>query len=55
MPSQNNSTGFAIVFSWLAFAADRFPGHAAWLDGSWKLHRIEDRNTAAVTWVCSTT
>lgn len=20
---------------------DRFPGHSAWLDGSWKLHRIE--------------
>ncbi len=29
---------------------DRFPGHAAWLNGAWKLHRIEDRKTAAVTW-----
>ena len=29
---------------------DRFPGHAAWLDGSWKLHRIEDRKTNATTW-----
>lgn len=29
---------------------DRFPGHAAWLDGSWKLHRIEDRKSGAVTW-----
>lgn len=29
---------------------DRFPGHAAWLDGSWKLHRIEDRKTDKVTW-----
>lgn len=22
---------------------DRFPGHAAWLDGNWKLHRIENK------------
>ena len=22
---------------------DRFPGHAAWIDGDWKLHRIEDK------------
>ncbi|SKA97263.1 Arylsulfatase A [Prosthecobacter debontii] len=22
---------------------DHFPGHSAWLDGSWKLHRIEDK------------
>lgn len=22
---------------------NRFPGHSAWLDGSWKLHRIEDK------------
>ncbi|MCI0463794.1 MAG: sulfatase-like hydrolase/transferase [Gemmataceae bacterium] len=29
---------------------DRFPGHAAWLDGSWKLHRIENLKTNAVTW-----
>lgn len=29
---------------------DRFPGHAAWLDGSWKLHRIEDRKTNEVSW-----
>lgn len=21
---------------------DRFPGHAAWIDGNWKLHRMED-------------
>ncbi len=21
---------------------DRFPGHSAWIDGDWKLHRIED-------------
>ncbi|MBM3892466.1 MAG: hypothetical protein FJ388_25395 [Verrucomicrobia bacterium] len=26
-----------------------FPGHAAWLDGDWKLHRIEDRK-GAVKW-----
>ncbi len=29
---------------------DQFPGHAAWLDGSWKLHRIEDKKTHAVKW-----
>lgn len=29
---------------------DEFPGHAAWLDGSWKLHRIEDRKTKRLTW-----
>lgn len=22
----------------------QFPGHSAWLDGQWKLHRIEDKN-----------
>jgi len=29
---------------------DRFPGHAAWVDGSWKLHRIENPKTGAVAW-----
>jgi arylsulfatase A-like enzyme len=29
---------------------DRFPGHAAWLDGAWKLHRIEDRQSNQVSW-----
>ncbi len=24
-----------------AYPLDRFPGHAAWIDGDWKLHRIE--------------
>lgn len=32
------------------YPLDRFPGHAAWLDNSWKLHRIEDRKTAHVSW-----
>jgi arylsulfatase A-like enzyme len=27
-----------------------FPGHAAWLDWPWKLHRIEDRKTGDVAW-----
>ena len=31
-------------------ALDQFPGHAAWLDGSWKLHRIEDKKQQAVKW-----
>ncbi len=29
---------------------NRFPGHAAWLEGNWKLHRIEDSKTHHVTW-----
>ena len=29
---------------------NRFPGHAAWLDGNWKLHRIEDAKTHHITW-----
>ncbi len=24
-----------------AYPTDRFPGHSAWIDGDWKLHRIE--------------
>jgi arylsulfatase len=32
------------------YPTDHFPGHAAWLDGSWKLHRIENRKTGKVTW-----
>lgn len=27
-------------------ATDRFPGHAAWLDGDWKLHRIQGKRGA---------
>jgi arylsulfatase A-like enzyme len=27
-----------------------FPGHSAWLDGSWKLHRIEDPKNDKVRW-----
>jgi arylsulfatase A-like enzyme len=26
------------------YPLDRFPGHAAWLDWPWKLHRIENEN-----------
>lgn len=29
---------------------DKFPGHAAWLDGSWKLHRIETAKSNGVKW-----
>jgi arylsulfatase A-like enzyme len=29
---------------------DQFPGHAAWLDGSWKLHRVERPKGAGVRW-----
>lgn len=28
----------------------KFPGHAAWLDGKWKLHRIEDAKSGEVDW-----
>jgi arylsulfatase A-like enzyme len=31
-------------------ALDKFPGHAAWLDGSWKLHRIEAAKADGVRW-----
>jgi arylsulfatase A-like enzyme len=29
---------------------DMFPGHAAWLDNSWKLHRIESKKDHTVKW-----
>jgi hypothetical protein len=29
------------------YSKDLFPGHAAWLDGNWKLHRIADRTGRA--------
>ena len=29
---------------------DDFPGHAAWLDGVWKLHRIENKQNHMVKW-----
>jgi hypothetical protein len=32
------------------FPLDNFPGHAAWLDRGWKLHRIESKTGAAATW-----
>ena len=34
------------------FADDVFPGHAAWLDWPWKLHRIENvkKDAPGVTW-----
>lgn len=31
------------------YPADNFPGHAAWLDGDWKLHRIQNKQ-GAVKW-----
>ncbi len=32
------------------YPLDKFPGHAAWLDGSWKLHRIENAKSVDVKW-----
>ncbi len=29
------------------YASDAFPGHAAWIDGDWKLHRIAGKNGKA--------
>jgi hypothetical protein len=29
------------------YPEDRYPGHAAWLDWPWKLHRIEDKEDAS--------
>jgi arylsulfatase A-like enzyme len=29
---------------------NKFPGHAAWLDWPWKLHRIEDPKSGDVSW-----
>ncbi len=31
------------------FSTDKFPGHSAWIDGDWKLHRIEDE-AGGVRW-----
>lgn len=31
------------------FPIDSFPGHAAWIDGDWKLHRIANKQ-GEVTW-----
>ena len=30
------------------YPTDQFPGHAAWIDGDWKLHRIEAKGK--ITW-----
>lgn len=32
-----------------AYPPDDFPGHSAWIDGDWKLHRIADKN-GNVSW-----
>jgi arylsulfatase A-like enzyme len=32
------------------FPLDRFPGHAAWLDRGWKLHRHESKDGGTPTW-----
>lgn len=29
---------------------NKFPGHSAWVDGKWKLHRMEDAKTGDVEW-----
>jgi arylsulfatase A-like enzyme len=37
------------ALEWKA-GADSFPGHSAWLDGDWKLHRIEAKTGGEVRW-----
>lgn len=32
------------------YPTNKFPGHSAWIDGKWKLHRIEDPKTGDVDW-----
>jgi arylsulfatase A-like enzyme len=32
------------------YPLDKFPGHSAWLDGTWKLHRIENAKSDGVKW-----
>jgi arylsulfatase A-like enzyme len=32
------------------YPLDTFPGHAAWLDASWKLHRIDTAKSKGVQW-----
>lgn len=32
------------------YPMDSFPGHSAWIHEDWKIHRMENRETGAVTW-----
>jgi arylsulfatase A-like enzyme len=32
------------------YPEDKFPGHSAWLDGNWKLHRIEPKGGGSPKW-----
>jgi arylsulfatase A-like enzyme len=32
------------------YSSDDFPGHAALIDGDWKLHRIEDKKKGKLSW-----
>jgi arylsulfatase A-like enzyme len=32
------------------FPPQKFPGHSAWVDGNWKLHRIEHPKSGTVNW-----
>ncbi|MCB1232270.1 MAG: sulfatase-like hydrolase/transferase [Verrucomicrobiae bacterium] len=33
-----------------SYPLDSFPGHSAWIDGDWKLHRIQNQKTGEVKW-----
>lgn len=32
------------------YPVDAFPGHAAWIDGDWKLHRIQKKGAEEIRW-----
>ena len=32
------------------YPLDSFPGHAAWISGNWKLHRIQEKGKEEVSW-----
>jgi arylsulfatase A-like enzyme len=32
------------------YPTNKFPGHSAWIDGKWKLHRIENSKSGEVDW-----
>jgi arylsulfatase A-like enzyme len=50
-PTFDEMARIALRFNrfYAAAPSDRFPGHSAWLDCDWKLHRIEDKQ-GTVTW-----
>jgi arylsulfatase A-like enzyme len=48
LPPHPSSVGAAVLPD-PPYSTRQFPGHAAWIDGDWKLHRLEDKS-GNVTW-----